>query len=270
MRLGISSYTFTWAMGVPGHLPEQPMSALDLLERAHQLGVGVVQIADNLPLHKLAEAEIDMLMQRAQELNITFEIGTRGIAYDHLMTYLGLAKRLGASIVRTIAGTPNHNPNVTEIVETLRPALTEFERHQITLAIENHDSISAPDLRNVVEQLRSPHVGICLDTVNSFGALEGPEIVIQTLAPYVMNLHIKDFVIYRANHMMGFTIEGAPAGKGRLNVPSLLDLLSKRRRDFNAILELWTPPEVDLNATIAKEAAWSAESIVYLRQYIPT
>ena len=30
MRLGIGSYTYTWALGVPGHLPENPMTAADL------------------------------------------------------------------------------------------------------------------------------------------------------------------------------------------------------------------------------------------------
>ncbi|NTW36601.1 MAG: hypothetical protein HGB17_10810, partial [Syntrophobacteraceae bacterium] len=50
MRLGIGSYTFPWAVGMPGHRPAQPMTALDLLDKATQLGVGVVQICDNLPL----------------------------------------------------------------------------------------------------------------------------------------------------------------------------------------------------------------------------
>ena len=58
-----------------------------------------------------------------------------------------------------------------------------------------------------------PYVGICLDTVNSFGSLEGPEVVIETLAPYTVNLHIKDFDIRRTDHNMGFTIFGTPAGR---------------------------------------------------------
>jgi hypothetical protein len=110
-----------------------------------------------------------------------------------------------------------------------------------------------------------------LDTVNSFGALEGPEFVIDTLAPYVVNLHVKEFVIYRASHMLGFIIEGAPIGKGRLNVSWLLNTLStrQRERDFNAVLELWTPPDANIDDTIAKETAWAVESVAYLRQFIP-
>lgn len=39
MRLGISSYSFTWAVGVPGNLPQKPLECTDLLNLAKSLGV---------------------------------------------------------------------------------------------------------------------------------------------------------------------------------------------------------------------------------------
>ena len=54
MRLGISSFTYVWSVGVPGFFaPSQPLAPGGLLEKAVQLGVRVVQIADNLPLDRL-------------------------------------------------------------------------------------------------------------------------------------------------------------------------------------------------------------------------
>ena len=44
-------------------------------------------------------------------------------------------------------------------------------------------------------------------SVNSIGAGEGFEMVSEILIPYTINLHIKDFAIFRAVHKMGFTIE---------------------------------------------------------------
>jgi sugar phosphate isomerase/epimerase len=64
-------------------------------------------------------------------------------------------------------------------------------------------------------------------------------------------------------------IEGRPAGQGRLDVPWLLKRLKEAGRDPNAILELWTPEQDSLEATIAKEDAWARESIEYLRTLIP-
>jgi len=115
----------------------------------------------------------------------------------------------------------------------------------------------------------SEYVGICLDTVNSLGALEGSEAVVEVLGRWAVTLHVKDIVVRRAVHSMGFTIEGRPAGQGQLDIPWLLRRLREMGRDPNAILELWTPPEETLAETMAKEAAWATAGVEYLRRFIP-
>ena len=76
-------------------------------------------------------------------------------------------------------------------------------------------------------------------------------------------------MVRRFPYNLGFTIEGRPVGQGVLDVPWLLARMRAFGRDVNAILEQWTPPEETVEATIAKEAAWAAESVAYLRQFIP-
>ncbi len=49
MRLGIGSYTYGWSVGTYAERPPGALSALDLIDRARALGVGLVQICDNLP-----------------------------------------------------------------------------------------------------------------------------------------------------------------------------------------------------------------------------
>lgn len=119
-----------------------------------------------------------------------------------------------------------------------------------------------------MDSLHRPSVGICLDTVNSLAMAEGTEFVVKTLARYTKCLHVKDFVIQRVWHMMGFTVEGRPAGQGQLNVPWLLESLSSAGVSPNAILELWPPRQKTLQETIALEQAWVVDSIKFLRQYI--
>jgi len=270
MRLGIGSYTYPWAIGVPGHPPDQPMTALDLLNAAAGLGAHVVQVADNLPLDQLSPAELDDFERRAAELDIAVEVGTRGIAPDHLHTYLRLAQRLGSPILRVVIDTADHHPPEDEVVNTIKGIMPEFERAGVCLAIENHDRFTAGAFARMLKRVDSDCVGICLDTVNSFGALEGPQVVVDTLGPWTVNLHVKDFAIFRASHLMGFTIEGRPAGQGRLDVPWLIGRLRDLGRDPNAILELWTPPENTLSATIAKERTWAKTSVEYLHKLIPS
>ena len=268
MRLGVGSYTYTWAAGVPGSLPKRPMTCVDLLDKAASLGVHVAQFCDNLPLIELSLTEIDKFEKKAHELGIEVEVGTRGIAPENLRAHLSLAKRLKSSIVRVVVDKGDHKPSEDEVVALVREVIRDYERAEICLAIENHDRFTAATLARTVERIGSSQIGICLDTVNSFGALEGPDVVVNALAPWTVNLHVKDFLIRRADHMMGFTIEGTPAGKGRLDVPWLLQKLREAGCDPNAILELWTPPEDIIEATIAKEDAWARESVEYLRTMI--
>jgi 3-oxoisoapionate decarboxylase len=266
-RLGIGTYACAWSIGVPGYPdPPQPMDALGFIRHCADLGVGLVQIADNLPLHTLSAAELDAVQAETERLGLAIEVGTRGIATDHLRRYLQLALHLGSPILRVVVDTAHHHPDPPEVIDTLRGILPEFEAAGVVLAIENHDRFQARALAHIIESLGSDYVGVCLDTVNSFGSLEGPEVVVDVLGPYVVNLHIKDFRIQRADHNMGFVITGTPAGQGMLDVPWLLRQLGAR--PFNAILELWPAPEADMAATIAKERAWAEASVRYLRTVI--
>ena len=269
MKLGISSFTYGWAVGLPGYPPARPLTAFDILDRGAALGVSVVQYGDNLPLHRLAAADLDRLARLAQERMLAVEIGTRGIDPENLRRYLRLATRLGSPFLRVVVDTADAHPTGDGVVETIRPVMPDFEAANVVLAIENHDRFTVRQLVDILERVDSPSVGICLDVANSFGALEGPEAVVETLAPWAANLHIKDFVVRRFPYGLGFTIEGCPVGQGMLDLPWLLARMRALGRDVNAILEQWTPPEATIEATIAKEAAWATESVAHLRQFIP-
>jgi 3-oxoisoapionate decarboxylase len=267
MKLGLSTYTYAWAIGIPGYPPAQALTAIGLLQRVVDLGVRVVQMADNLPLHQLSPAALDEFAAFAAAHTVQIEVGTRGIDPAHLRRYLALAQRFESPILRVVIDAPGHQPAFEEVIQTLAPLRGEFEAAGVTLAIENHDRFTAREFHSLVHQL-GPWTGICLDTVNSFGALEGPRIVVDMLAPLTVNLHLKEFTIFRAAHNLGFSIEGRPAGQGRLDIPWLLAEIQQHGRGCNAILEQWTPPEADLAATIRKEQRWAEESVAYLRALI--
>jgi 3-oxoisoapionate decarboxylase len=267
VRLGLSSYTYTWAVGVPGSEPERPLSAEDLLERAVRLGVPVVQFADNLPLHARAP-DIDELARRAHDLGVDLEVGTRGVDRNNVLRYLEIAATVGSPFLRVVVDTKDHHPSPQEVVDRLAGLRDEFTAAGVILAFENHDRFTAAELARVVETLGDDWTGVVLDTVNSFGALEGPDVVIGTLAPLAVNVHVKDFIITRASHSMGFTIEGCPAGRGRLDVPALFSSIRRYRNDITAVLELWTPPQESLQSTIETERRWAEESIAYLQSLL--
>jgi 3-oxoisoapionate decarboxylase len=267
--LGLGSYGVAWAIGVPGYeSPPAPLDARSLLHLAHDLDLKLIQIADNLPLHVMSADARGALCAEARDLGIGIEVGTRGIQPEHLETYLAIARDFGSPILRVVVDTATHHPSPDEVVAILRPMLPRFADSGITLAIENHDRFKAKTLAGVIDSLDHPNVGICLDTVNSFGALEGPEIVVETLGPFVVNLHIKEFTIRRMPHNMGFIVTGAPAGQGMLDIPWLIERLSAYGRRFNVIIETWLSPEETMAATVERELDYVRQSVSYLRTLI--
>jgi sugar phosphate isomerase/epimerase len=265
MQLGLSSYTFGWAVGVRGHEPLQPLDEHGLLDKCQAHGVKLLQIGDNLPLHKFGEERLHQLATRAVREGIQIEVGARRLTVERIAEYATIARQLDAKLIRFVIDDADFHPKPDAVSGALRDAAPLLDG--LTLGIENHDRFFAATLRSIIETAGDNRIGVCLDTANSLGAGEGLETVIGTLAPLTVNLHIKDFHIERVPHLMGFTVSGRPAGVGFLDVPGLLERLGPFSRCRTAILELWTPPESDVQQTIAKEAAWAGQSLEYLKPF---
>jgi len=268
MRLGLSSYTYTWAVGVPGSLPPKQLSAFDLVDKAAASGLKLVQIADNLPLETMAKSEVIDLKKYGEAIGVEIEMGGRGLAPEHVKKCLEAAKLLKSPILRMVIDGAGFEPDIKNVISIIKELMPEFKASGIKLAIENHDRFKAREFEKIIQSVGSEWVGICLDSVNSMGAGEGFEEVSKVLLPYTINLHIKDFTIRRLSHKMGIIIEGAPAGKGMLNISEMLNKLYFTNSCQSAILELWTPPEKEVEETINKEEKWANESIKYLKNLL--
>jgi sugar phosphate isomerase/epimerase len=244
------------------------MTAIKLVDKAREMGIYVVQIADNLPLDRLTERELDNLRDYAREREVDLEVGTWGIKPDQLKTYLEIAKRLSSPIVRTVVAAAEGPLASDEAVSAIKSVLPEFASARVTLAIENHDLVPAAELAKILKRCESEYVRICLDTANSLGCGEDLHTVLRSLAPYVANVHYKDFVARRLPHNKGFIIEGCPAGSGLVDLLALMRCV--KERSPNVIVELWPPPEATIEQSMAKEETWARESVDYLRQFILT
>ena len=265
---GISSYTYTWAVGVPGSLPAKPLSAVALIDKAFELGLNLVQIADNLPLETWDTEKLSALLNYADSRNVSIEMGSRGLQPEHTVQCLKTASFLRSPILRMVIDNQGFEPGLRDIIAIIRELIPEFRSAGIKLALENHDRLKAREFEQIIEKTGSDMVGICLDSVNSMGAGEGFEEVAKILIPHTINFHVKDFSIRRVSHKMGIIIEGTPAGRGRLNISEVVNRLNETGRCSSAILELWTPPEDDIEETIRKEEKWANESIEYLKKII--
>ncbi len=115
MKIGLGTYALAWSIGVPGHMPENPMDVFGFLEFAHKYGFPLVQIADNLPLTKYTDVELKSIKSRADELGIAIEVGTRGLTVENVRHHLHIATTLGASLLRIVIDQKGYEPTMPEI-----------------------------------------------------------------------------------------------------------------------------------------------------------
>ena len=125
---------------MPGSIPENPMTALDLISQAVRLGVGVVQIADNLPVDRLTQTELRALKTRCgctQRVTGSRYARYRSGAFAALPGTglpFGLADPAPGGRYRQI-----HHPTPDEVIAALHSLEDDFKAAGIRLAIENHD-----------------------------------------------------------------------------------------------------------------------------------
>jgi sugar phosphate isomerase/epimerase len=269
MKLGISSYTYPWAIGLPNAIPNRPLKPLQLLEKAQELGVGIVQFGPNVPLDKLPKDELREVVKHAEAWKIDLEMGTVGIDPARLRHQIQFAKRIGAILLKT---TPERADGRIlmrpEMLNSLRAVVGDLTQEKIGLAIDN-SRVPAPELNELLGSLHSPWLGAALDTANPLALPQGWQISVRVLAHRTLSLHIKDFVVHPAAHGMGFSVTGCPVGKGQLNIAWLVESFAALRIEPSAILESWTPEQKTLQETIALEDAWAKQGVDYLRRFIP-
>lgn len=271
MKLGIGTYCYMWAIGFKfgdkEARPPHPMTAMGLMERAHELGVHLVQYGPNLPLAALSEGEMDALVKCAADWDVEFEIGTRGLETDHLQRQIALCKRTGSKLIRTIPEIGGKPIAASEIPPYLKAIVPKLEKEGVKLGLEN-GKIPCRELAAALDAVPSPQLGVVLDMVNSLAVPEGWREVTEVLAPYTVCLHHKEFVVQRVWYMMGFTVSGAPAGKGQVDTPWLLRTLDDAGAKYNVILEVWPSEQPTIEESIALEDRWVREGLPYLRQFI--
>lgn len=261
--IGLSTYAFFWQHS---ERAPQPLGLTDMLAKSHALGVRVFQICDYAPILACSDTQLAGIRQVAGELGITLELGTRGIRAAHLQTCLHVAEMLDAHLVRSMVNAPDHRPTLAEAETLLRQTMPAFEASGVMLALETYEQISSRDLVALVEVVGSGQLGICLDPANCVAALEHPIDVIERCAPYVKNLHVKDFAFTRRGGWVGFTLEGVELGKGLLPYEAMIRKVDPEARGINRILEHWLTWQDNFERTREIEDSWNAKNLDFIRR----
>ena len=261
MAIGLSTYAFVWRASSAA---PRPMDLAAMLEETRSLGGDVFQICDYPAVESMSRTELRAVRDHAADLGIELELGTRGISLAHLDRYRELAAVLGASFVRTMLRTADHNPSTAEAVALLSDAVPRYRDQGVTLGLETYEQVPTAELLTVVQAVDSPHLGVCLDPGNCVARLELPDYVVGAVAPYVVNMHVKDFAFTRKEGWVGFSLAGCPLGTGLLDYDALIRVVCPGHKGINQIVEHWLPPSADIEETCRTEQEWTRHSVKFL------
>ncbi len=278
MRIGIDSYCWHRYFGevYPG-LEIDPgirLTLADTVARAAALGVDGVSL-ESFMLDDAAPARLAALRATLDAAGLDrvwawghpdgLGSGSRPEALEDLTRHIDIAHALGATVMRICAGgrrtrPPDWAAHRDALLPLLARAADYAARRGVVLAIENHIDLLAAELRELLDRLAHPALGVCLDTGNALRMLEDPLEVVDTLAPFVRATHVKDVAAHRGSPR-GFAFWPAvPLGHGLVDLPAVFARL--RAAGFDGLLALEIdylhPAWLDLDAAIA-------ESVAYLR-----
>ncbi|KAA9108137.1 sugar phosphate isomerase/epimerase family protein [Microbacterium rhizomatis] len=265
--IGLGTYAFFWQHS---DRVDEPLSLRGAFEATRALEVDLFQICDFAPLEAMSDTALRDAAATARDLNITIELGTKGIEPARLTRFLELAEIFGAHVVRSMLYGPHSRPTLAEAEQRLRDALPAYQASGVTLALETYEQVATTDLVALIEAVGSDHLGLCLDPANVVARLELPRDCVEATAPYVANVHVKDFAFARQPGWVGFTYGGARMGEGLHDYPHLLRTVRPRERGateppVNEVVEHWLSWQGDAQTTVRIERDWTRTTLDYLR-----
>jgi sugar phosphate isomerase/epimerase len=122
--------------------------------------------------------------------------------------------------------------------QSLELARPIAEKHTLKLAVENHKDLRAVELVELIQEKKSDHVGVCVDTGNNIALLEKAQETVDLLAPFAFTSHIKDMAV--EEYTDGFLLSEVPLGTGILDMPAICRALRKAQPGIRFNLEMIT------------------------------
>jgi sugar phosphate isomerase/epimerase len=231
MRIGLSVYGTTFGMGIDQRSGRPTFTPYQLMDRAIALGLAGIE----LPASLMQGEEPGAVAHYARERGIFITLETEGYGPGKLAGALDLAARLGAGTVRTIvrgariggdrrplAG--RWQPFLQAVLAGFRLATPIAERAGVNLTVENHQDLASEELLWLCESIGSQRFGITLDTGNALATAEEPVDFARRVAPYVKNVHLKDYQVYMSSE--GYRLVRCPLGQGVVDFQAIFGILS--------------------------------------------
>jgi len=242
MKFGLTAYGTVFYMGLHPKAENPRITALQQMKMAEEYGLEGVE----LPYEILVDANLDEVREYARDHNLFINIAASGYDPEHLKRVLQLGGNINALTVRTIVGGADFGGDrrkmsgkwqafLHEILVSFQEAVKTAEEVGVHLTVENHQDLASEELLWLCETINSDHFGITLDTGNPLATAEVPMDFFRKMAPYIKNVHLKDYKIYWSED--GYRLARCPVGQGVIDFPPLFSLMEEVNPNITLSIE---------------------------------
>ncbi len=168
------------------------------------------------------------------------------ISTSQIKQLIPIAKRLNSKIIRIKASdilcserwkiNSGWNKYLNNLVQKLKSLKKILLKNNLKIAIENHQDLDSFELKYIVEKVGKDVVGINFDIGNSLATCENPLMFAKRIAPYIINVHIKDYKL--SSSRKGIVLNRCAIGKGDVDFKKTLDFIIKKCPNASYSVEL--------------------------------
>jgi len=237
-------------------------SCRHLISVTSELGLSLVQIADNVALLELQANQRRELRAQADDADVHIEVGTRSYRAVDFRRMLRVAEAFDSRHLRVVGV---DLPRLGALLASVEADVSTWGGRVV---VENYFPVSSSELLATIAPFGN-WVGTCADTANSIPAGEWPLDTLRQLLPYAHYVHIKDYKFVAGPNAIGWTLIGSPLGAGQQAVRAIVQAAAAAPHRPDLILEHWLPWMGSQRATSRAERDWVDHGLSVLRQLDP-
>lgn len=289
MKLGLHTYTLhLWGLGQNWGIQADPrpkvINLIQLMDLAGEWGLNGLHIT-GCDLESKDDDRLAEVREAAEGRDLYLEYNySRDEEFDPRLTDtvedgIRIAHKIGADLAklsldirrpRPLYGSCFHPEVMRQLCDAydeIKAALPLLEETGVRLAVENHTETFADEILWLIRQVDHPLVGACLDTVNSMGVLENPEVAVEKLAPFAFCNHFCDHKLTR--DQFGIRFHGVALGDGDIDCEKVYKIIREQSPTDRITFEIeWDMGSDSLETAREKEMEACIKSIQYARDVL--
>ncbi|GIX07812.1 MAG: xylose isomerase [Candidatus Poribacteria bacterium] len=244
--VGVCAYSFAYAIGWMRGMElegQRRMTAEDLIRLATEHGLSGVE----LPPQMLGEGETPArIRELLDSLGLYLVLDGGLVLSGPLEEWIQTAHTLGArtlrlTLSRVLCGDRSEmaghwQEHLNAIASRLQAVEPLARKLGVSLALENHQDADSDDLRSLCERIGSPVIGVNLDVGNALAVGEDPLEFAKKVAPFLKNVHLKDYQMVRSPE--GYRLVRCAVGEGVVDWPGIFQILEEQASTATCNIEL--------------------------------